>query len=187
MKFKCLSAVFASSCLKTAQAAVWKQCMQTIRGLLLQEVSRRGVVYALGLVAALHIPKKRERQSLMQWQAPWNTAIPNGKGQGVALSQTWWPRALTGAACTVCLGTIQGSNRCKSTTCLIIWANNQLFPVQSLFFSLPGTSVSLLVAALFYKSSLARWQIHLLPESAALVSIYRSQPKSVLDLLWPKL
>lgn len=133
MKFKCLSAVFASSCLKTAQAAVWKQRTQaTIRWLLLQEVPWVGVdISALGLVAALHTPKKREKQSLMQWQALWNTAIRNGRGQGfTALNQTWCPPALTGAACMVCLGKFKVSNRCKSTTCLMNWANKQLIPVQ---------------------------------------------------------
>lgn len=62
-KFKCVSAMFASSCLKIAQAAVWKQCAQkTIRWLLVQEVSWTFVVSAprFGGCPTHHQGKDRE-------------------------------------------------------------------------------------------------------------------------------
>lgn len=188
MKFKCLSAAFASSCLKTAQEAVWKQCTQaTIRWLLLQEVSWMGVVIsALGLVA----PPRKERDKA--WCSDRHSeTLPSEMARDRELPQVrlGGRHHSPGLPAQSSSGQVpvQGFKQVQSTPCLMSWANNQLFPVQSLFFFLPGACVSLFLAAVFYKSSLARWQIYLLPGSAALVSIYRSQPKSVLDLLWTEL
>lgn len=185
MKFKCLSAVFASSYLKQPGQLFGNSARR-------QQSDARGVTdgccyLSSGFGGCPAHPQEKREAKLDAVTCTLKHCHPTWQGTGSCPESDLMATSThQGCLHTVCLGKYKVSNRYKSTTCLISWANNQLFRVQIFF--LPGTYVWLFLAALFYKSTLARWwQLYLLPESVALVSIYRSQPKSVLDIIWTEL